>query len=94
MLQVNDNYFQLFDLNPAFAVDLAVLEQKYHELQNKLHPDRFAGESERERMQAVQLSSYLNEAYNTLRKPLARAAYLLQLRGRDTERAARKKWVW
>lgn len=91
MLQVNDNYFQLFDIDQGYEVELDSLEQKYHGLQSQLHPDRFASSSEAERVRAVQMSSYLNEAYNTLRDPLSRAAYLLQLQGRDTEKAAQEE---
>ena len=91
MIQVSDNYFQLFGIDQAYELELNTLEQKYHELQNQLHPDRFAGGSEADRLRAVQLSSFLNEAYATLRNPLRRAAYLLQLNGRDTETAAQEE---
>lgn len=50
-----------------------------------MHPDRFANAEEPEKLRAVQLSSYLNEAYETLKSPLRRAAYLLSLRDIDVE---------
>jgi molecular chaperone HscB len=68
----------------AFAVDSSRLEQRYRELQGRVHPDRFAAASEAERRVAMQWATRANEAYRTLRDPLARGRYILQLRGYDT----------
>ena len=78
------NHFELLGLPVAFAVDPARLESRYRELQGRVHPDRFAAGSEAERRVAMQWATRANEAYRTLRDPLARARYLLQLRGFDT----------
>jgi molecular chaperone HscB len=75
------NYFQLFDLPVDFAVDLAQLGARYRQLQKELHPDRYAGASAHEQRLAVQYSALINEAYTTLRRPLSRVLYLLQLSG-------------
>lgn len=75
------NYFQLFDLPVGFAVDLAQLGARYRQLQKELHPDRYAGASAHEQRLAVQYSALINEAYTTLRKPLSRVLYLLELSG-------------
>jgi molecular chaperone HscB len=75
------NYFQLFDLPVDFAVDLAQLGARYRQLQKELHPDRYAGASAHEQRLAVQYSALINEAYTTLRKPLSRVLYLLELSG-------------
>jgi len=83
---VSQNYFQIFELPQAFAVDVDALSEKYRQLQSEHHPDRFAGAEEGERLQAVQLTSLINEAYETLKIPMKRAAYLLSLSGIDTER--------
>lgn len=77
------NHFELFNLPVQFALNSADLQQRYRQLQQTLHPDRFANASERDRLLAVQRSAQLNDAYTTLREPLARAEYLLQLRGID-----------
>lgn len=82
------NYFQLFDLPVGFAVDLARLGERYRHLQRELHPDRYAGASAHEQRLAVQYSALVNEAYATLRKPLSRALYLLDLAGLTAERVA------
>ena len=77
------NHFEMFNLPAQFALDSADLQQRYRQLQQTLHPDRFANASERDRLLAVQRSAQLNDAYTTLREPLARAEYLLQLQGID-----------
>ncbi len=77
------NHFEMFNLPVQFALDSADLQQRYRQLQQTLHPDRFANASERDRLLAVQRSSQLNDAYSTLREPLARAEYLLHLQGID-----------
>jgi molecular chaperone HscB len=78
------NHFELLGLAPGFAVDPANLEQRYRELQSRVHPDRFAAGSEAERRVAMQWATRANEAYRTLRDPVDRARYLLSLEGFDT----------
>jgi molecular chaperone HscB len=80
-LNFKQNFFQLFDLPMAYAVDAVLLGERYRQLQGELHPDRYASASDHEQRLAVQYSAMVNEAYATLRKPLARALYLLQLSG-------------
>ncbi|MBK6737414.1 MAG: Fe-S protein assembly co-chaperone HscB [Haliea sp.] len=75
------NYFQLFDLPVDFALDQVQLGARYRQLQKEMHPDRYAGASAYEQRLAVQYSSRINEAYATLRKPLTRALYLLDIAG-------------
>jgi molecular chaperone HscB len=77
------NYFQLFDLPQGFAVDQALLGQRYRQLQQELHPDRYASASAQEQRVAMQYSTRVNEAYQALRRPLSRALYLLHLAGMD-----------
>lgn len=77
------NHFELFDLPAAFQLDAAELQQRYRKLQQTMHPDRFANGSERDKLRAVQRTAQLNDAYQTLRSPLTRAEYLLELRGID-----------
>ncbi len=79
MISTDQNFFQLFDLAAHFEIDGDALDVRYHELQNETHPDRFSSGTEQEKMRAVQLNSYLNEAYTTLKSPLQRAGYLLKL---------------
>lgn len=65
-------------------MDPARLEQRYRELQGRVHPDRFAAASQAERRVAMQWATRANEAYRTLRDPVDRARYLLALKGFDT----------
>ncbi|MFZ5503224.1 MAG: Fe-S protein assembly co-chaperone HscB [Pseudomonadota bacterium] len=79
-----ENYFQLFAQQPSFEIDAAQLDQCYRALQGQIHPDKYAHLSEAEQRVAMQRSTQVNEAYQTLRNPLARARYLLSLQGVDT----------
>ncbi len=79
-MNLTQNYFELFDLPEGWEIDEALLASNYRRLQQETHPDRFAAASERERLQAVQYASWINEAYTTLKSPLKRGIYLLGLR--------------
>jgi molecular chaperone HscB len=81
----SSNYFELFGLSPAYAIDAARLDAAYRELQSRVHPDRFASASDAERRRSMQWATLANEAYQTLKKPLSRARYLVQLNGVSTE---------
>ncbi len=78
---LTSNYFELFGLPVAFAIDSEALSLRYRDLQRVTHPDRFAGASDRERRLAVQYAARVNEAFQALKSPLARARYLLELNG-------------
>lgn len=83
MLDMRQDFFELFGLEPRFAVDLDRLEQAYLELQGKVHPDRFAHLSDSEKRLSMQWATRANEAFRTLKSPLARGQYLLELKGID-----------
>lgn len=78
------NHFDLLGLPARFALDAGALERSYRELQSRVHPDKFAASGEAERRVAMQWATRANEAYRTLRDPVARARYLLSLKGFDT----------
>ena len=78
------NHFELLGLPARHALDARELEQRYRELQTQVHPDKFAAGSDAERRVAMQWATRANEAYRTLRDPVARARYLLSLKGFDT----------
>lgn len=75
------SHFDLFELPVSFDVDPGRLDTRYRELQRSLHPDRFVNAGDRERLQSVQQATQVNEAYRTLKDPLLRGRYLLQLGG-------------
>lgn len=73
------NYFELFDFEPQFELDAAVLSSRFHQLQRRFHPDNFVQETSAKQRQASQYSAQINDAYQTLRDPLLRAVYMLSL---------------
>ena len=75
------NYFAIFNAPVTFNVDLSALAVLYRDLQKLDHPDRFASGSDKEKRVAMQKSSHLNLAYQTLKDPVTRAQYMLQLEG-------------
>ncbi len=84
-MNLNENHFQIFGVPARFEIDLEGLETRYHELQHEVHPDRFASAPQAEQRVSMQLATLVNEAYQTLKSPLRRAGYLLQLQGVDPE---------
>ena len=79
------DYFAFFGMPQKLAVDVADLEQRFHSLSWKLHPDNFVRASEEERQLSLDRSSQLNDAYRTLQNPVARVEYLLGLAGMRRE---------
>lgn len=77
------NHFELFGLPAVYALDRDRLDAAYRELQNAVHPDRFAAQPEAEQRVAMQWATQVNEAYQTLRHPVNRGVYLLSLQGID-----------
>ena len=77
------NHFDLFGLQPAFAVDEVRLERTYREIQSRVHPDRYAHAGEAERRASLQWTTRVNEAYRALKDPVQRASHILELQGVD-----------
>jgi molecular chaperone HscB len=75
------DHFARLSLPRQFEIDAAELDRRYFGFQRNLHPDRFARRTARERAIAESQSASLNQAYETLKEPLTRAAYLLELAG-------------
>ena len=82
---LSQDHFELLGLPVKYAVDSARLERGYRDLQSQVHPDRFASATEAERRVAMQWATRANEAFRTLKDPVERARYLLELKGYDTE---------
>lgn len=85
MTDPRHDHFALFDLPPRFALDDAALERAYRRVQAQVHPDRFAAAGPAERRVAMQWAAQANEAFRTLRSPLARAAYLCERHGQPID---------
>lgn len=73
--------FEIFGLEPRFALDRAALDARWKDLQCQAHPDRFATAEARAQREAMQWSVRINEAHQRLKDPLKRAAYLCELHG-------------
>ena len=82
-IDFSHNYFELFELPVRFAIDVEALERAYRELQSRVHPDRYAHLADAEKRLSMQWATRVNEAFQTLKKPLPRARYLLELQGHD-----------
>jgi molecular chaperone HscB len=79
------NHFELFGLTPAYALETESLERSYREIQSRIHPDRYAHAGDAERRASMQWTTRLNEAYRTLKSPVQRAKYLLEMNGVDVQ---------
>ncbi len=80
-LNLQSNDFEIFGLSPRFELDRAALDARWKALQREAHPDRFATADAQAQRQAMQWSVRINEAYQRLKDPLKRAAYLCELHG-------------
>lgn len=79
--ELSQDYFELFGLNPVFDIDLASLHAAQQRLQASHHPDRYVGSNEQDKRLSVQIASRVNQAYETLRDPVKRSRYLLEING-------------
>ena len=77
--------FELFDIEPRFAIDRDALDTRWRALQGEVHPDRFAAQGDAAQRVAMQWAVRVNEAYQRLKDPLQRAAYLCELNGAAIE---------
>ena len=80
-MRLDDDDFSLFGLPERQALDRANLDARWRQLQSEVHPDRFAGEGAAAQRIAMQWAVRVNEAYQRLKDPLRRAAYLCERRG-------------
>jgi len=78
---VDGDYFAFFGIPRTLNFDPADLDQRFRTLSRQFHPDYFYNASPAERRASLERSSYLNDAYRTLRDPVSRVEYLLGLEG-------------
>ena len=79
--KLDSSDFELFGLEPQFAQDRVSIDARWKDLQREAHPDKFAAQGAAAQRVAMQWSVRINEAYQRLKDPLKRAAYLCELRG-------------
>jgi molecular chaperone HscB len=84
-LDLQQDDFQLFGLPQRFAQERPDIDRRWKDLQREAHPDKFAAQGPAAQRVALQWSVRINEAYQRLKDPLKRAAYLCELRGAPIE---------
>lgn len=80
---LRQDFFSLFGLPRQQGLDGERLDALYRDIQARVHPDKHAHLSDSDKRLAMQWSTHVNEAYQTLKDPLQRARYLLRLAGHD-----------
>lgn len=78
---MNRDFFSFFGIEPQLALDPVSLQKRYYELSRQWHPDRFATKAPAERQLALDNTALLNDAFRTLKDPVARAEYVLARHG-------------
>ncbi len=81
MTSLHSDDFELFGLPRQYAQDRAAIDARWKDLQREAHPDKFAAQGAAAQRVAMQWSVRINEAYQRLKDPLRRAAYLCELHG-------------
>lgn len=81
MKSLQSNDFELFGLAQTYAQDKTQIDARWKDLQRQAHPDKFADQGAAAQRIAMQWSVRINEAYQRLKDPLKRAAYLCELNG-------------
>jgi molecular chaperone HscB len=76
---LTQNYFEIFNLTAKYNLDLTQLEEGYKAILKSIHPDRFINASDNEKNLAMIKSTQVNDAYQTLKNPIRRAQYILDL---------------
>jgi len=87
------DYFSFLGLPRKLGIAADDLEQRFRGLSRQFHPDYFFNAPPSERRASLERSSYLNDAYRTLKQPSTRVEYLLQLEGlaaRSPEEASKQ----
>ena len=75
------DYFGVLGLPRKLTLDLQQLESIYHEVGRRVHPDRFATQPEAVREASLRSTALLTQSYRTLRDPISRGRYWLELHG-------------
>ncbi len=80
---LSQNYFELLGLTPGFDLDINHLRGRQQQLQSQFHPDRHVTSDPQTRRFSVQMAAQINQAFETLRDPVKRAYYLLEIAGAE-----------
>ena len=83
------DHFRMLGLPRQYCVDEKLLEKSYRSTSRLVHPDFFGDKPKTDQEKAMRLTALLNDAYRTLRDPVARAEYLVRIAGGPTASADR-----
>jgi molecular chaperone HscB len=81
-------YYEALGLEPRLALNPADLQQRFYERSREWHPDRFSRGTPEQRQQSLDMTAVINDAYRTLRDPVARAEYFLRQNGFELSKEA------
>jgi molecular chaperone HscB len=81
-------FYEAFGLEPALSLDAEDLKKRFYELSRQWHPDKFSRASMEEQEKALEMTAVLNDAFRTLRDPIARAEYFLKEKGIELSKEA------
>jgi molecular chaperone HscB len=87
-VDINNDFFALFNLPVAYRIDMQALRGEYLVLQRQYHPDRYVNESVAIQQRAVEVAATVNQAYGVLKSPVKRARYLLELSGQEADNSS------
>lgn len=80
-LRTELDYFAALGLPRRLTIDPKQLENLYHDLGRRVHPDRFANRDQASRDASLAATALLTRAFRTLRDPVSRGLYWLELQG-------------
>ena len=81
-------FYEAFGLKPGLSLDTEELKKRFYERSRQWHPDRFSRASAAEQEKALEMTAVLNDAFRTLRDPIARAEYFLKENGIELSKEA------
>jgi molecular chaperone HscB len=70
-------YYEVLGLEPQLSIDAADLQARFYRASREWHPDRFTRASTEEQQKALDMTALINDAFRTLKAPVARAEYFL-----------------
>ncbi len=79
------DYYRFFGLEQHLSIDKTELQKRFYTLSRLLHPDRYTRKTPREQEYSLEATAILNDAYRTLRDPVARAEYVLRQAGFESD---------
>lgn len=93
ILSATTDFFSKFGFPISFEIDVNECKKRYLEMQSKVHPDLFIKKPQIEQAIALNCSSFLNDAYNTLKDDYKRSKYILKLHDIDLDKESHQYFI-